>query len=103
MKGFTVGPIVGKSLKLRYSTISTFLGEDFNPLNGFDIFIDLNGLVTALSTSSKFLTSLPFSDGNTIEQDLISNILSVVSPLYQVPTYTSSLVVLKILLNEIFH
>lgn len=73
--GFSIGPIAGKSLKLRYSAINAFLGEDFNPVNGFDIFIDLNVLVSALSTSAKFLNSLPFSEG--VEKDIISNVLSV--------------------------
>lgn len=77
MKEFSIGPIAGLFLKPRYSTISTFLGEDFNPVNGFDIFIDLNSLVSALSTSTKFLTSLPFSNEDRVVKDIISNVLSV--------------------------
>ena len=79
MKEYSIGPIAGKALKLRYAAISTFLGgETFDPINGFDIFIDLNVLVSSLSTSAKFLNSLPFSDGDAVERDLISNVLSVV-------------------------
>ena len=77
MREFSIGPIAGKALKLRYNVISTFLGEGFDPIKGFDIFIDLNVLVSALSTSAKFLNSLPFSDGDTVEKDIISNVLSV--------------------------
>ena len=79
MREFSIGPIVGKALKLKFNTISTFLGgEDYYPINGIDIFIDLNVLVSALSTSAKFLNSLPFSDGDAVERDIISNVLSVV-------------------------
>lgn len=73
-KSFSIGPIAGMYLKPRYSVINTFLGEDFNPGKGLDIFIDLNVLVSALSTSAKFLNSLPFSEG--AEADIISNVLS---------------------------
>lgn len=73
---FSIGPICGMLLKPKYSTISTFLGEDYCPIAGLDIFIDLNTLVTALSTSSKFLNSLPFSQN--VEADIIANVLSVV-------------------------
>lgn len=75
-RSFSIGPICGISLKPKYSVITTFLGEDFSPINGLDIFIDLNTLVSALSTSSKFLNSLPFSEN--VEADIISNVLSVV-------------------------
>lgn len=76
MAKFSIGPICGMLLKPRYASITTFLGEDFCPINGLDIFIDLNALVSALSTSSKFLNSLPFSQD--VEADIISNVLSVV-------------------------
>lgn len=75
-RSFSIGPIAGMLLKPRYSAITTFLGEDFAPINGLDIFIDLNTLVSALSTSAKFLNSLPFSEN--VEADIISNVLSVV-------------------------
>jgi len=73
---FSIGPIAGMLLKPRYAAINTFVGEDFMPDKGVDIFIDLNALVSALSTSAKFLNSLPFSDG--VEADIIANVLSVV-------------------------
>lgn len=76
MAKFSIGPICGMLLKPRYASITTFLGEDFCPINGLDIFIDLNALVSALSTSSKFLNSLPFSQD--VEADIIANVLSVV-------------------------
>lgn len=75
-KSFSIGPIAGMLLKPKYSTITTFLGEDFCPIDGLDIFIDLNTLVSALSTSAKFLNSLPFSEN--AEADIIANVLSVV-------------------------
>ena len=40
-----VGPIVGVYMKPRYAAINTFVGEDFNPVNGLDIFIDLNTII----------------------------------------------------------
>ena len=77
MRDFSIGPIAGLFLKPRYSSISTFLGEEFNPVNGFDIFIDLNSLVSALSTSKNFLNSLPFSNEDNVVRDIISNVLSI--------------------------
>lgn len=71
---FSIGPIVGMIIKPRYAAINNFVGENFNPEKGLDIFIDLNAVVSALSTSSKFLQSLPFSQD--VEADIISNILS---------------------------
>lgn len=79
MREYSIGPIVGKALKLKFNAINTFIGGDeYYPINGIDIFIDLNVLVSALSTSAKFLNSLPFSDGDAVERDIISNVLSVV-------------------------
>ena len=74
-KQFSIGPITGL-IKPRYRVINTILGEDFYPTNGVDIFIDLNTLVSALSTSQKFLNSLPFSEN--VETDIISSILMIV-------------------------
>lgn len=74
----SIGPVAGAILKPRYAKINAFLGEDYMPCEeGIDIFIDLNALVSALSTSAKFLNSLPFSDGGKVEADIISNVLSV--------------------------
>lgn len=75
-RSVSVGPILGLLLKPKYSVINTFVGEDFSPTNGLDIFIDLNAGVSALSTSAKFLNSLPFSEN--VEADIIANVLSVV-------------------------
>jgi hypothetical protein len=71
-KQYSIGPITGL-LKPKYRIISSILGEDFNPLHGLDVFIDLNTLVTSLSGASKFMNSLPFSEN--VEEDIISNLL----------------------------
>lgn len=74
-KQFSIGPIVGMLLKTRYAALSAFIGKDFYPEKGMDVFIDLNTVVSALSTSTKFLNSLPFSSN--AEADIIENILGV--------------------------
>ena len=74
-KVYSIGPITGVYLKPRYAMINGQLGEDFNPGNGLDIFLDLNTLVHALATAPKYLNSLPFADN--IEADLIASILGV--------------------------
>lgn len=74
-KGYPVGILTG-SLKAKYKVITAILGEDFNPINGADVFIDLNTLVSTLSTSRKFMNSLPFSEN--VESDMISSILMIV-------------------------
>jgi len=75
MREYSIGPITGL-LKPRYKVITTILGENFIPDKGIDLFIDLNTLVSALSTSAKFLNSLPFSEN--VEADIISSVLMVV-------------------------
>lgn len=70
----TIGCLTGL-LKPKFRVISTALGEDFNPTEGVDFFLDLNTVVSALSTSNKFLTKLPFSDG--CDMNIISNILGI--------------------------
>lgn len=72
MKPYSIGPITGLC-KVRYKVITNLLGETFNPSKGLDVFIDLNTIVSALSTSQKFLNSLPFADG--VEADIISCVL----------------------------
>jgi len=74
-KGYPTGILTG-SLKPKYKVITTILGDNFNPVDGVDIFIDLNTFVTTLSTSRKFLNSLPFSEN--VESDIISSILMIV-------------------------
>lgn len=74
MKEYSIGPLTG-ALKPKYRVISAALGEDFNPIEGVDFYFDLNTIVSALSTSQKFLTKLPFSEG--VEADIISSILMI--------------------------
>ena len=49
------------------------LEEDYFPDNGLDIFIDLNTLISSMSTCQKFMSSLPFSTN--VEKDIIENLL----------------------------
>lgn len=74
-RSYSIGPLTG-SLKPRYKVITTILGDDFNPEKGLDVFIDLNTLVSTLSSSQKFLNSLPFSEN--VETDIISSVLMIV-------------------------
>lgn len=69
------GPASG-ILKPRYRVISNLLGDTFDPVGGLDIFLDLNTFVGQLSTYSKYLQSLPFS--NNAEADLVGTILMIV-------------------------
>lgn len=71
----TIGPLTGL-LKPKYLLISNMLGDDFYPTQGVDVFIDLNTLITNVSTYQKYLNSLPFSKN--IEIDIISNILMTI-------------------------
>jgi hypothetical protein len=77
MYKFSVGPIFGKYLKTRYAVISSFVGEEFiNSFSKLDIFIDLNTIIPALGSSSKFLQSLPFANEDEVEVDIIENTLT---------------------------
>lgn len=79
MYKFSVGPIFGKYLKVRYAAINSFIGEEFkNRFTGLDIFIDLNTIITALGSSAKFLNALPFASGDDVETDIVENTLSTV-------------------------
>ena len=73
-KCYSIGPLTG-SLKPKYRVISNVLGDDFDPSNGVDIFIDLNTLVSTLGSSQKFQRSLPFAED--VEAELISGILMI--------------------------
>lgn len=76
MKGYSIGPLTG-ILKPRYKVITTLLGGDYYaPINGLDIFLDLNTLISSMSTSQKFLNSLPFAED--VEKDIILNIIMTV-------------------------
>lgn len=72
MKPYSSGVLSG-ALKPKYRVISNLLGEGYDPVNGLDIFIDLNTLLNNLSTSSKYMASLVFFQD--AEKDLISTIL----------------------------
>ncbi len=73
---YSIGPIIGSLMKPKYRIINTVLGEDFNPDKGIDVFIDLNTLISALSSAQKFMRELPFSEN--VETDIISNVLYMV-------------------------
>lgn len=77
MYKFSIGPICGVYMKPKYAMINTFVGEDFNPVNGLDIFLDFNSVINALASSSKFLSSLAFSSGPEVEEDIIASVLGV--------------------------
>lgn len=71
----SIGPITG-GLKPKYKLISTLMGgDDLNPMKNMDVFIDLNTLVSSLSTWKKYQSSLPF--GQDIEKDIIYGILMI--------------------------
>ena len=74
-KTYSVQPIAGMMYKTKYTSLRVFLGEDFNPVNGLDIHIDLNSFINAMASSSKFVQSIPFS--NNVEEDVIVAIFSV--------------------------
>lgn len=71
MKGFSTGILSG-ALKPKYRVINNILGENFNP-RGLDVFIDLNTLVFNMSSSQKFMSTLPFAQD--VEKDIISTLL----------------------------
>ena len=71
MKPFSTGVLSG-ALKPKYRLINNILGEGFNP-RGLDVFIDLNTLVSSMSTSQKFMSSLPFATD--VEKDIVSTLL----------------------------
>ena len=75
MKEYNCGPLFGM-LKPKYRVLTTILGENYYPENGLDIFLDLNSVLNALSTSSKYMGSLPFSEH--AEQDIVESILTTV-------------------------
>lgn len=72
------GPISGL-LKPKYKIISTILGELYDAPKGVDIFIDFNTMIHSLSTYQKYLNYLPFSDGNEVEVDLMSSVLTTLN------------------------
>lgn len=73
---YSSAAIMGLYAKPKYRVISATLGEDFSSPNGVDFYIDLNTIVGVLSTASKFMNSLPFSED--AEKDIVANVLGVV-------------------------
>jgi len=73
---YSIGPIVGSYMKPKYRVITNVLGMDYPSEQPLDIYLDLNTLVNVLSSASKFMNSLPFSDN--AEKDIVSSILSAV-------------------------
>lgn len=71
MKSFSTGILSG-ALKPKYRVINNILGENFNP-RGLDVFIDLNTLISNISSSQKFMSTLPFAQD--VEKDIISTLL----------------------------
>ena len=75
MKQYSSGPLFG-ILKPKYRVLSNILGEQFFPDNGLDVFLDLNSVINALSTSTKYMNSLPFSEH--AEQDIVEGLLTTI-------------------------
>lgn len=73
-QSYSIGPLTGL-LKVRYKVITSILGEDFNPTKGLDVFIDMNTLLSAMTSSQKFQNSLPFAEN--VEIDIISSVLMI--------------------------
>jgi hypothetical protein len=72
MHEYSIGPLTGL-LKPKYRVINTILGENYFPDKGLDIFIDLNTLISTMSSCQKLMMSLPFSTN--VEKDFIEHIL----------------------------
>jgi hypothetical protein len=68
MKEYSIGPLTGQ-LKPKYKIIKMTVGEYYAPLNGVDIYIDLGSLLKSMTSSKKFLNSLPFSTNT--ETDIV--------------------------------
>lgn len=60
-------------IKPKYKVISTILGEDFKPTHGLDVFLDLNSVVEATLSSTKYLNAMMFASD--VEEDMVSSIL----------------------------
>lgn len=74
MKPVSAGSITGL-LKPKYKVISNVLGECYLPQHGFDIFLDLNTVLSVLSSYSKYMNGLPFNPN--AETDLLSCTLMI--------------------------
>lgn len=73
MKAYPAGPLSGM-LKPRYKVINALVGP-IDPSVDVDIFIDLNTFIDNTASSTKFLSSLPFSSN--VEIDLIETTLMI--------------------------
>lgn len=74
METYSIGPLTSYC-KPKYRIITSILGEDFNPTNGVDIYLDLNSVINASASSKKFMNSLPFAED--VEEDIISSVLYI--------------------------
>lgn len=72
---YTLGKLCAV-VKPKYRVISTILGETFNPVNGLDVFIDLNSVIDASASSQKYLNAMAFADD--VASDMLSSILKIV-------------------------
>lgn len=72
MKEYSIGPLTGQ-LKPKYKIIKLAIGEVYIPFNGVDIYIDLGSLLKSMTSSKKFLNSLPFSTNT--EADIVYCVL----------------------------
>lgn len=75
MREYNCGPLFGM-LKPKYRVLTTILGENYCPNKGLDVFLDLNSVINALSTSTKYMGSLPFSEH--ADHDIVESILTTV-------------------------
>ena len=72
MQSYSIGPLTGQ-LKPKYKAITIAIGEDYVPTSGVDIYIDLGSLLKSMTTSRKFMNSLPFAQN--VQTDIVSGIL----------------------------
>jgi hypothetical protein len=72
MQSYSIGPLTGQ-LKPKYKSIKIAIGEDYVPTSGVDIYIDLGSLLRSMTSSRKFMNSLPFAEN--VQTDIVSNIL----------------------------
>ena len=67
--------ILSGLVKPKYALIKNVIGENYEPKHGIDIFIDLNTFISAMCSSTKYLSSLPFSSN--IEADIVSSLVHI--------------------------
>ena len=69
---YSIGHLSGV-VKPKYRVISTILGEDFDPKDGLDVFIDLDAILLSAISSQKYRQCLPFESD--ITPDIVSTML----------------------------